>query len=127
MTEEIKGEGFTIIDKRLRRDAQAEGPSAKQGESEKAEEKLKEEHIPEIDFASFIFSLSTSAYIHFGALPDPVSKKTEKNLPMAKHTIEILGMLKNKTKGNLTRDEETLLDNILYDLRMRYVKEAKAK
>ena len=127
MADEIKGEGFTIIDKR-RRPKESEGASAKEGESANQEGKPKEEHnIPEIDFASFIFSLSTSAYIHFGALPDPGSKKTEKNLPMAKHTIEILGILKDKTKGNLTQEEEDLLDNILYDLRMRYVKESKVK
>lgn len=118
MAEEIKGEGFKIIDKRS---------SSKEGKPDKEEEKPNEEHIPEIDFASFVFSLSTSAYIHFGALPDPVSRKTEKNLSMAKQTIEILGMLKDKTKGNLTQEEEALLDNILYDLRMRYVKESKVK
>lgn len=124
MVEEIKGEGFTIIDKR-RRPEETEESSAR---LEKTEEKCKEESVtPQIDFSSFIFSLSTSAFIHFGAVPDPITKKTEKNLPMAKQTIDLLGILKEKTKGNLTSEEEKLLDNILFDLRMRYVKECKAK
>lgn len=115
MKEEIKGEGFTIIDKRS---------SAQIPESQKAE--LKEKvALPEVDFSSFIFSLSTSALIHFGLIADPMTKKTEKNLPLAKQTIDLLAMLKDKTKGNLTNEEAELLDRILYDLRMRYVKETK--
>jgi len=79
--------------------------------------------LPEVNFPTFVFSLSSSALFHFGEVPDPNTGATEKNLSMAKHTIDILGMLEEKTKGNLTGDEEQLLKNILYDLRMRYVKE----
>ncbi|MEK6690926.1 MAG: DUF1844 domain-containing protein [Nitrospirota bacterium] len=124
MKEEIKGEGFTIIDKRQRTEDQSEESSDKA--SEKAEVKDKVEGtLPQVDFSSFIFSLSTSALIHFGAIPDPITKKTEKNIVMARQTIDLLGILKDKTKGNLTKEEEELLTNILYDLRMIYVKESK--
>ena len=51
-----------------------------------------------------------------------MTKQTVKNLPLAKQTIDLIGMLKEKTKGNLTSDEEKLMENILYDLKMRYVK-----
>ncbi|OEU80591.1 MAG: hypothetical protein BA872_04255 [Desulfobacterales bacterium C00003060] len=79
--------------------------------------------LPEVSFSSFIFSLSSSALLHFGEIPDPIGGKKEKNLPMAKHSIDVLSMVEEKTRGNLTPDEEQLIKNILYDLRMRYVKE----
>lgn len=128
MTEETKGEGFTIIDKRRRPEAEPEGSSAKTSEQEKVESGSKVEGtLPQVDFSSFIFSLSTSALIHFGDIPDPITKKTEKNLPMIRQTIDLLNVLKDKTKGNLTKEEEELLDNVLYDLRMRYVRKSKPK
>jgi hypothetical protein len=69
--------------------------------------------------------LSTSALFHLGEIPDPVTQKREKDLPLAKQTIDILGILKEKTRGNLTPDEERLMENILTDLRWRYIREAK--
>jgi hypothetical protein len=88
-------------------------------------EKTPEEEIqlPEVNFSTFVFSLSSSAFLHLGEVEDPSTGKKQKNLPMAKHTIDILGMLQEKTKGNLSEDEGQLLTNVLYDLRMRYVKE----
>ncbi len=79
--------------------------------------------LPEINFATFIFSLNSSVLAHLGIIDDPVSGKKVKNLALAKQTIDILGMLEEKTRGNLTEDEEGMLKNILYDLRMIYVKE----
>jgi hypothetical protein len=57
-----------------------------------------------------------------GEIQDPVTRQLTKNLPLAKQTIDLVGMLKEKTKGNLTSDEEKIVENLLYDLRMRYVK-----
>jgi hypothetical protein len=79
--------------------------------------------LPEINFPTFIVSLNASALLHLGAIEDPTSGKKTKDLPMAKQTIDILSMLEEKTAGNLTSEEENLLKNILYDLRMMYVKE----
>ncbi|MEE8429989.1 MAG: DUF1844 domain-containing protein [Candidatus Desulfatibia sp.] len=79
--------------------------------------------LPEINFATFIFSLNSSVLAHLGIIDDPASGKKVKNLALAKQTIDILGMLEEKTRGNLTEDEESMLKNILYDLRMIYVKE----
>ena len=79
--------------------------------------------LPEINFAGFIFSLSTTAMYHFGDFPDPVTKESKRNLAAAKQTIDILTILKTKTEGNLDEDENQLLDDILYELRMRFVKE----
>jgi hypothetical protein len=76
-----------------------------------------------MDFSTFILSLNASALIHLGEIPDPHSKERSINLPAAKHTIEILEILKNKTKGNLDREEDKLLDDVLYNLRMKYVKD----
>ena len=61
---------------------------------------------------------------HFGDFPDPVTNKSVRNLPAAKHTIDTIGMLKSKTEGNLDDNEKNLMDGILFELRMRYVKEA---
>jgi hypothetical protein len=81
--------------------------------------------LPEINFASFIISLSSSALFHFGEIPDPATNQKQRNLPLAKQTIDILGLLKEKTKGNLDREENQLLESLLYDLRMRYVEHLK--
>jgi len=79
--------------------------------------------LPEITFPSFIFSLSSTAFVSLGAVPDPESGKTEKNLPLAKQTIDLLGLLREKTRNNLTPEEDNLFDHLLYDLRMAYVRE----
>jgi hypothetical protein len=82
-----------------------------------------EDKLPEMNFANFVLSLGTSAMFHFGDFPDPVSGKAEKNLAAAKQTIDILGILQAKTGGNLDENEKSLLDGLLFELRMRYVKE----
>jgi hypothetical protein len=79
--------------------------------------------LPKIDFSTFVLSINSSALVQLGLLDDPSGGPKTKNLPMAKQTIDLLAMLEEKTKGNLTRDEENILQNILYELRMLYVKE----
>jgi hypothetical protein len=127
--EEVQEKGFTVKDKRF---------SAKQEEKEESQIKVdgrseepsrensdtQEETLPGIDFTHFIFSLSTSVFIQLGEIEDPFTKKSVKNLPLAKQTIDLIGMLKEKTKGNLTPEEEKVIEYILYDLRMKYVKAA---
>lgn len=75
----------------------------------------------EIDFATFIFSLATSALLHLGLAPDPATKKVQKNVQLAKQNIDILGMIQEKTKGNLTAEEANLLEGLLAETRLRYV------
>ena len=90
----------------------------------------KDEALPVIDFATFIMSLSHSAVLHLGEAPHPDTNKAETNLVLARQTIDLLGVLEEKTKGNLTGDEERLLTQVLFDLRMRFVevqKKAEAK
>lgn len=81
--------------------------------------------FPEINFATFVASLNASALLQLGAIEDPTTGTKNKSLPMAKQTIDILSMLQTKTAGNLSEEEENLLKNILYDLRLMYVKEKK--
>jgi hypothetical protein len=92
-------------------------------EADQAEESEPETPLPKINFSTFIFSLNASALVHLGAIDDPASGKKVKNLPMAKQTIYILSMMEDKTQGNLSEDEANILKNILYDLRIAYVKE----
>lgn len=75
-----------------------------------------------MDFSAFILSLNASALIHLGEIPDPQSRERSINLQSAKHTIEILEIIKDKTKGNLDGEEERLLDDIIFNLRMKYVR-----
>lgn len=127
--------GFVIKDKRF--GAKKEGGEDSSGDEKRKipaeekgpakEESSKEEEkgtLPEINFLNFIFSLSTSVLIQLGEMKDPNLPDEPKNLPVAKQTIDIIGMLKEKTKGNLTPEEDKLIDHVLYDLRMRYVKQS---
>ena len=80
----------------------------------------------QLSFTAFVLSLASTAAIHFGDLPDPVSgERSELNLEGASQMIEILTLLEEKTRGNLTAEERQVLEQILYELRMRFV-EAKA-
>ncbi len=80
-----------------------------------------DEALPSIDFATFVVSLSHSALMHLGEAPHPETNAIEANLPLAKQTIDLLGVMEEKTKGNLTGDEERLLTQVLFDLRMRFL------
>jgi hypothetical protein len=74
-----------------------------------------------ITFPAFVLSLAHTAAVHFGDVPDPVSgEKVKQNLLAAQQMIEILGLLEEKTRGNLSAEERQLLEQILYELRMRY-------
>lgn len=84
---------------------------------------LEDMPLPEVNFPTFILSLNASALMHLGAMEDPETGRPSKNLPMAKQTIDILSMLEEKTRGNLTKEEENMLKNILYDLRIAFVRE----
>ena len=79
----------------------------------------------QLTFTTFILSLSTSVLVGLGELPDPLTNENNVNLPLAKQTINVIEMLMEKTKGNLAEDEDRLVGNILYDLRMKYVEAAK--
>jgi hypothetical protein len=74
-----------------------------------------------VTFSTFILGLSTQALLHLGDMPNPATGRVERDLLAAKHVIDILGILRDKTRGNVEPAEEGLLDSMLYDLRMRYV------
>ena len=76
----------------------------------------------EINFAAFVLSLAHTTAVHFGDIPDPVSgQRSEPNLAAAQQMIEILALLEQKTRGNLTAEERQLLEQIVYELRLRYI------
>ncbi|OGQ07044.1 MAG: hypothetical protein A3G32_03610 [Deltaproteobacteria bacterium RIFCSPLOWO2_12_FULL_40_28] len=81
----------------------------------------------EINFPTFILSLASSIQISLGMIPHPANNKPQVNLTSAKQTIDILGMLEEKTKGNLSDDEKKLLTQILYELRIQYVEVSERK
>ncbi len=80
--------------------------------------------VSEASFATFVVSLGVSARIHLGTLPDPASQEIKPDRRMARQTIELLQVLKEKTQGNLTEAEATLLDDVLYELRLAYAQGA---
>lgn len=98
------------------------GPSAAPVEAPADQAEAGAAYMPEVNFANFIISLSSTALFHFGEFQDP-AQKAEKNLPAAKDIIDTLVMLKNKTSGNLDEREKNILEGVLYELQMRYVKE----
>ena len=141
---EPEDKGYTVKDKRYLhlseeekakvREQEAEGATkeaaaeeafqeASQKAASEAGKTPQDSPLPAVSFASFIFSLSSSAFVSLGAIPDPNTGKMEKNLALAKQTIDILGLLREKTRNNLTQEEENLFDQMLYDLRMSYVRE----
>ncbi len=137
--EEKDEKGFTIRDRRTsspdaapetRRETAKEqpGPAAqKPAESARTQEQKKAGTLPELDFSALVISLATTAQMSMGNIPNPQTNKPEQNLPAAQQMIDVLGMLKEKTKGNLTGEEQALLDSVLFNLRMQYVKAAEKR
>ena len=132
---EEKEKGFTVQD---RRRFSSEGESR----SDRAEEKAAPGPTPhesaatapqaqhhhaeaELTFTTFMVGLSTQALAALGEIPDPMSGERSKDLNAAQQLIDIIGMLREKTRGNLDRDEDGLIEAILFDLRMKYVEIAR--
>lgn len=92
--------------------------AAQAADAAAAREKFK---LPKVDFATFVLSLASSALVQLGEVPNPETGESEENLPVAKHTIDILAMLREKTAPCLSEEESRLMDGLLYELRMKYV------
>ena len=126
----VEGKGFVIKDKRSfdeKGDLKGKEPEEEKKEAEGQKEAPKEEEarampLPEVNFTALIFSLSSTSLFHLGEIADPQSGEKKKDLPLAKHAIDTVSMLKEKTKGNLTEEEQKFVDNVLSDLQWRYVK-----
>jgi hypothetical protein len=132
--------GFTVQDRRRfspetgdAREDVAEAPK-ESAESVKPREAPGEaaseghhEALPEINFSTFVISLSTQALMHLGEIANPVSGKVDADVPAAKQMIDLLGMIKEKTSGNLNANEDRLMQDILFDLRMKYVEAVKKR
>jgi len=138
--EKQEGKGFTVQDRRRfspetgeAREASEEpkgftlsAGSESAGESQ-AKTQTGEEALPEINFSTFVISLSTQALMHLGEIPNPLGGKSEIDIPVAKQMIDIVGMLREKTRGNLDAGEERLVEDVLFDLRMKYVEAVKKR
>jgi hypothetical protein len=117
--------GFKVTDKRQTFRNNDESDSQKTTEERTCEEIAEDEAFTTVlNFSMFILSLTTSALVCLGELPDPITKEKVINLPLAQQTISIIEILKAKTTGNLSEDEENLIGTVLYDLRMKYVQSA---
>jgi uncharacterized protein DUF1844 len=126
--EEVEGEGFVIKDKRSSQISEEDAATQEQEEAKKPasrRESAQEQAPFQLDFSTFILSLTSSAFYHLGDMPDPTTGQTETNLPAVQQTIDMLLMLKEKTNGNLTADEAKLLEQLIYELQMKYVAKTK--
>jgi hypothetical protein len=136
--EKREGKGFTVQDRRRfspgtdeTRESAPAAADTTAGETKESVadaqsgERSRQEPLPEINFSTFVISLSTQALMHLGEIADPLSGKVESDVTAAKQMIDILGMLREKTTGNLGSGEERLLKDILFDLRMKYVEAVK--
>jgi len=126
MPDSQPGEGFKVNDRRPsslseNEKSQREEEIINSAQASKLQVEEKPAEPQAIDFISFVFSLSTSALVQLGLIPDPQTNQTAKNIEQAKQTIDILGMMQEKTKGNLTDEEKQLMDNSLAELRLKYV------
>lgn len=113
MEENKKEEVQKKIDEAWKEAVEKEKASSPQGDGQN--------QMPEVSFQLFISGLMMEALVAFGDVENPLTKKKELNAPHAKFVIDTLGVLKEKTKGNLTKDEEESLEAVLYELRLRYV------
>jgi hypothetical protein len=121
--EERPERGFTVVDRRGAGPEEAPAPAAEAPPRQPREPR----ELPQVDFSSFCVSLGTSVLYHLGAAPDPHGGAApEPDLPMAQHTIDLLDMLQQKTRGNLDEEEAKLLDGLLYELRMRFLEVRRA-
>jgi hypothetical protein len=130
MGEEEKG--FVLKDRRsfdekgeLKEEGQKEEVKGEEKKEEAREKESRRVPLPEVSLSSLVFSLSSSALLHLGEIADPQTGEKKEDFALAKHSIDTIGMLKEKTKGNLTEEEEKFLESILTDLRWRYVKATK--
>jgi hypothetical protein len=98
--------------------SQAKKPGTSQGDDG--------EKLPAIDFSTFVLSLSHSALVHLGDAPSPDGHPASRDLQLARQTIDLLSILQEKTRNNLTGEEERLLDQALYDLRLRFLEVSKS-
>lgn len=121
--------GFRVTDRRRFTDdgesRAAEGASAAADAASAAAETSGRAPEP-VTFSTFVLGLSTQALLHLGEIESPLAGKVERDLGAAKDVIDVLGILREKTRNNLEQPEEHLLDSILYDLRMRYVELVRA-
>ena len=128
--EPVEGEGFVIKDKRSSQISEdgatfLDDQETKGQEEQTGSSKEKETESFQIDFSTFIMSLTSSAFYHLGDMPDPSTGKKEVNLPAVQQTIDMLIMLREKTKGNLKEDEEKLIEQLIYELQVKYVAKTK--
>ena len=121
---EKQGDGFSVKDKR--RFTEGGEPQEGVGDAEPAgrEPMVGGNGLPDMDFSTFILSLSSSAMMHMGELGLPGGGTVKKDLALAQQSIDILDILKEKTRGNLSVDEEQLLHELLYSTRLAFVKAA---
>lgn len=87
----------------------------------------RDESIPKIDFPTLVMSFASASMISMGLVPDPVTGEVQKDLLIAQQNIDVISLLREKTKGNVTPEEERLMEQILYELRMHYIEALKEK
>lgn len=124
--EKDNSKGFKVEDKRrFTQEGEAKEGSPTEAKREPTSQPRPSEKLPPIDFTVFVLSLASSVQVHLGLVANPGSQKIEKNLSLAQQTIDILGLLQEKTKGNLTPEEGQVLQSVLSDLRLQYVEAKK--
>lgn len=114
------------VDEDWKKKVQDEKEQAEETEPER-EEQAQERAMPDASFVNFIATLQLQVLVSLGDVQNPATKKAEKDLQQAKYLINMLGVMQDKTRGNLEDKEKRLLDNVLYESRMRYVNACSAK
>lgn len=119
-------EDFKVVDRRHSSETPSDSSEKSAGEGFTMKESQETETpVGDVDFSTLVFSFATGALINLGLAPDPVTKKVTKNLELAKQNIDILNLLESKTRGNLTSDEKQLFENLLTEVRLKFVQASK--
>jgi len=124
MADETKGDrkGYTFTDRRgLDREDPVQGPDTVAAGAEPGYTTGYDGPLPPIDFTTLIMSFASAAIVNMGRVPDPMTNTLQKNMAVARQNIDIIELLHEKTKGNLSADEERLMEQVLYELRMSFI------
>ncbi len=121
MSEDIKGPGFTIKDHRHSQKSEEEAEKKSQSSAKTSSDQSESIQDFKIDFSTFILSLTSSAFYHLGEIPDPKTGEKKMDLVAVKQTLDIISMLQTKTEGNLSEEEKKLIEQLIYELQIKYL------
>ncbi len=128
MSEEIPRPEKKVDEEWLKRVEEEKGSPGESRRNRRSATESQAKAVPpkEVNFSLFLSTLALQAYVALGELEEPESRTQKVNLDQARYMIDILGLIQNKTKGNLSPEEERMLSHLIYELRMKYIEKSQS-